>query len=69
MKKTTKAFCLCGIIFFQDKLFRYYLFARTELTVKRFLPLALLLANTFLPFLVDILSRKPCLFLLFLLDG
>lgn len=50
-------------------LLKDYLFARTELTVNLFLPLALLLANTFLPFLVDILSLKPCLFLLFLLDG
>ena len=33
------------------------------------LPLALLLANTFLPFAVSILLIKPCLFLLFLLDG
>lgn len=56
---------------FSVKLFnsKNYLFARTELTVNLFLPLALLLANTFLPFLVDILSLKPCLFLLFLLDG
>ena len=34
-----------------------------------FLPLALLLARTLRPFAVDILSMKPCLFLLFLLDG
>ena len=34
-----------------------------------FLPLALLLARTALPLAVDILSLKPCLFLLFLLDG
>jgi hypothetical protein len=46
-----------------------YLLARTALTVKLFLPFALLAANTLLPFGVDILSRKPCLFLLFLSDG
>ena len=46
-----------------------YLLARAALTVKLFLPFALLAANTRLPFGVDILSRKPCLFLLFLSDG
>lgn len=46
-----------------------YLLARDALTVKLFLPFALLAANTLLPFGVDILSRKPCLFLLFLSDG
>ena len=48
---------------------RDYLLARAALTVKLFLPLALLAAKTLLPFGVDILSRKPCLFLLFLSDG
>jgi hypothetical protein len=38
-------------------------------TVSFFLPVALLFDNTFLPFLVDILSLKPCLFLRFLTDG
>jgi hypothetical protein len=38
-------------------------------TVRRVLPLALRAANTLRPFGVDILSRKPCLFLLFLFDG
>lgn len=46
-----------------------YLLARAALTVKLFLPFALLAAKTLLPFGVDILSRKPCLFLLFLSDG
>ena len=46
-----------------------YLLARDALTVKLFLPFALLAAKTLLPFGVDILSRKPCLFLLFLSDG
>ena len=48
---------------------RYYLLARAALTVKLFLPLALLAARTLLPFGVDILSLKPCLFLFFLSDG
>ena len=34
-----------------------------------FLPFLLREASTFLPFAVDILSRNPCLFFLFLLDG
>lgn len=46
-----------------------YLLARKALTVKLFLPFALLAANTLLPFGVDILSLKPCLFLFFLSDG
>jgi hypothetical protein len=38
-------------------------------TVNFFLPFALREARTLLPFGVDILSLKPCLFALFLLDG
>ena len=38
-------------------------------TVNLYLPLALLAANTLLPFLVAILALKPCLLALFLLDG
>lgn len=53
-------FCICD---------ENYLFAREALTVKLFLPFALLAAKTLLPFGVDILSLKPCLFLLFLSDG
>ena len=41
----------------------------SEETVNLFLPLALLLARTFLPLAVAMRSLKPCLFLLFLLDG
>ena len=37
--------------------------------LKLFLPFALLAARTLLPLGVDILSLKPCLFLLFLSDG
>jgi len=44
-----------------------YLFSSE--TVSFFLPVALLLDNTFLPFFVDILSLNPCLFLRFLTDG
>lgn len=46
-----------------------YLFARCALTVKLFLPFALLAANILLPLGVAILKRKPCLFLFFLSDG
>ena len=46
-----------------------YLLARAALTVKLFLPFALLAASTLLPLGVAILSLKPCLFLLFLSDG
>lgn len=38
-------------------------------TVSFFLPFALRDARTLLPFAVDILSLKPCLLTLFLLDG
>ena len=48
---------------------RNYFLALDTLTVNLFLPLALLAANTLLPFGVDILSLKPCLFLFFLSDG
>jgi hypothetical protein len=46
---------------------KVYLFSSE--TVSFFLPVALLLDNTFLPFLVDMRSLKPCLFLRFLTDG
>lgn len=38
-------------------------------TVSFFLPFARRAANTLRPFAVAILSRKPCLFFLFLLEG
>lgn len=38
-------------------------------TVSFFLPLALREASTLRPLAVDILSRKPCLFFLFLFEG
>ena len=38
-------------------------------TVSFFLPLARRAANTLRPLAVAILSRKPCLFFLFLLEG
>ena len=46
-----------------------YLWPISSETVKRVLPLALLLAITRCPLAVDIRSIKPCLFFLFLLDG
>lgn len=48
----------------------YYPFSlSSEETVSFFLPFALRAANTLLPLAVDILSLKPCLLALFLLDG
>ncbi len=44
-----------------------YLFSSD--TVSFFLPVALRFAKTLRPFLVDILSLKPCLFFRFLTDG
>ena len=64
----SKSFLLF-ILSFKERLFCFKNYCFSLLTVKFFLPLALLLASTFLPFLVFILSRKPCLFLLFLLLG
>jgi hypothetical protein len=46
-----------------------YLPALSLETVNFFLPLRLRAANTLLPFAVAILSLKPCLFTLFLLEG
>lgn len=46
-----------------------YLPAMESLTVKRARPLARRRANTLRPSGVDILSRKPCLLTLFLLEG
>ena len=47
----------------------YFLKGISSETVRRFLPLALLLVNTFLPFLELMRSLKPCLFFLFLREG
>jgi hypothetical protein len=47
----------------------FYLCDFSSDTVNFFLPLALREANTLRPFAEAILSRKPCLFLLFLVDG
>src|SRR6056297_591259 len=52
-----------------NKYYHYFLCLGSEETVNLFLPLALLLARTFLPLAVAMRSLKPCLFLLFLLDG
>jgi hypothetical protein len=47
----------------------YFLCLGSDETVSFFLPFALLLANTLRPLADDILSMKPCLFLLLRLDG
>jgi hypothetical protein len=46
-----------------------YFLAISSLTVNFFLALALLLDNIWRPVEVAILSRNPCLFLLFLFEG
>ena len=57
-KKRTRISC-------PSKLFQQdYLYLGSSETDNFFLPFALLAANTLRPFGVDILSRKPCLFLL-----
>ena len=47
----------------------YFLKTASSDTVNFFLPLARRAANTLRPFAVAILSRNPCLFALFLLEG
>jgi len=47
----------------------YFFTVFSEETDIFFLPFALLALNTLLPLGVDILSLKPCLFLLFLREG
>ncbi len=47
----------------------YFLCLGSEDTVSFFLPFALLLARTFLPFTVAMRSLKPCLFLLLRFEG
>ena len=47
----------------------YALCLRSSETDNLFLPFALLDANILLPLAVDMRSRKPCLFLLFLSEG
>jgi len=51
------------------RLGKYYFNLISEETVSLFLPFALRAEITLLPLGVDILSLKPCLFTLFLLDG
>lgn len=55
--------------FKQKQFYHYFLCFSSEDTDSFFLPLALLLARTFLPLAVAIRSLKPCLFFLFLFDG
>jgi hypothetical protein len=51
------------------KLFNYFLCLGSSETVNFFLPFARRAFRTLRPLAVDILSLKPCLFLLFLFDG
>jgi len=57
-----------GTFFININKYDYFSFISEE-TVSFFLPLALRAARTLLPLGVDILSLKPCLLALFLLDG
>ncbi len=52
-----------------EYIIHYFFGLGSEDTLILFLPLARLLASTFLPVAEAILSLKPCLFLLFLFDG
>lgn len=54
-------------IFLIDQL--YFLPKYSSETVSFLRPLALRFAKTLLPFLLDIRSRKPCLFFLLRTDG
>lgn len=56
---------ICYIYFYRNN----YLLAISLETVKRTRPFARRRARILRPFLVDILSRKPCLLTLFLLEG
>jgi hypothetical protein len=57
-----------GTFILDIKSLNYFNFSSGE-TVSFFLPLALREARTLFPLDVDILSLKPCLFALFLLEG
>jgi len=57
-------------ILFEEELWEMrYLFEYSLETESFLRPLARRADNTFRPLAVDILSRKPCLFFLFLFDG
>ncbi|GEM_PF-1700899 len=58
-----------GTLLVTESYKHYFLCLGSEETVSFFLPLALRRANTLRPFAVAIRSLKPCLFLLFLLEG
>ena len=64
-----KVLLLKATPFYQMVFNHYFLCLGSEDTDNFFLPLALLRASTFRPLADAIRSRKPCLFLLFLLDG
>lgn len=65
IKKEDNVSCLLFAILSGKKII--YLFSSE--TVSFFLPVALLLDKTLRPFLLAILSLKPCLFLRFLTEG
>ena len=78
-KNKKKKIIICYLLFYAKlrkfqivsvNLTEYYSLSRySSETVSFFLPFALLAARTLRPLAVDILSRNPCLFFLFLLEG
>jgi hypothetical protein len=52
-----------------EGMFIYFLWRGSDDTESFFLPLVLLAAKTFRPLAEAMRSRKPCLFLRFLLEG
>lgn len=67
--KVEKKGVLTADTFYGYSLGKYYFSLISQETVSLFLPFALRAESTLLPLGVDILSLKPCLFTLFLLDG
>jgi len=69
-KSCLKKTAFCGMIYYtRTPVAGYTLCLASSETVSRLRPFALLDARTLRPLAVAILSRKPCLFFLFLFDG
>ena len=68
-KKSRKRIIFCGFLILLNKVAYAFTPLYSSETVSFFLPLARRAANTLRPLAVAILSRKPCLFFLFLLEG
>ncbi|EKY13472.1 hypothetical protein HMPREF9075_00019 [Capnocytophaga sp. oral taxon 332 str. F0381] len=68
MSKIPSILFICYLFYYLKKKV-YFLCRGSDETVSFLRPFALRRANTFLPLAVAIRSLKPCLFLLFLLEG